>query len=213
MVGLDFYNHLWWLNKKHPSTTNDNTILGRWLGISHKIGRDICYWVLTRLGKVITRTMVQNVIHTNLIDPDMKQRIEIFDEELEKRLDHTKFVDDSGTDLYIDDVDRYNEVAHGYGCNTQSDEAYGEMMADKSPEQYDIDDTTCDKYIGAEVIIDATGKYPRKATFRRCDEELDGEKVGTYHWNQLMDTREYELEYDNGTHDCYFANVIADDLY
>ena len=28
-----------------------------------------------------------------------------------------------------------------------------------------------------------------------------------------MDTREYELEYDDGTHDCYFDNVIADNQY
>ena len=28
-----------------------------------------------------------------------------------------------------------------------------------------------------------------------------------------MDTIEYELEYDDGTHDRYFANVIADNLY
>ena len=28
-----------------------------------------------------------------------------------------------------------------------------------------------------------------------------------------MDTREYELEYDDGTHDRYFANVIAENLY
>ena len=28
-----------------------------------------------------------------------------------------------------------------------------------------------------------------------------------------MDTREYELEYDAGTHDRYFANVTAENLY
>ena len=29
----------------------------------------------------------------------------------------------------------------------------------------------------------------------------------------MMDTREYKLEYDDGTHNCYFANVIAENLY
>ena len=37
--------------------------------------------------------------------------------------------------------------------------------------------------------------------------------MGTYHRNPMMDTREYELEYDDGTHDRYFANVIAENLY
>ena len=28
-----------------------------------------------------------------------------------------------------------------------------------------------------------------------------------------MDTQEYEIEYDDGTNDRYFANVIAENLY
>ena len=43
---------------------------------------------------------------------------------------------------------------------------------------------------------------------RRCVEDLYGAKVGTYTWNPLMDTQEYELEYDDGTHDFYLSNVI-----
>ena len=61
---------------------DDNIILGQWLGISQKIGSDMCYWVLTVLGKVVARTTVQHVIITGLIDPDMKRQIEKFDEEL-----------------------------------------------------------------------------------------------------------------------------------
>ena len=41
------------------------------------------------LGEVFYRTMVQHVICTDLIYPDMKRRIDKFDEELEKRLYET----------------------------------------------------------------------------------------------------------------------------
>ena len=37
--------------------------------------------------------------------------------------------------------------------------------------------------------------------------------MGMYHRNTLMANREYELEYENGTHDWYFANVIAEKIY
>ena len=50
-------------------------------------------------------TTEQYVIRTNLLDPEMKGWIDKFDEELEKRLDDTSFVEDVGADLYIDDVD------------------------------------------------------------------------------------------------------------
>ena len=42
-MGFEFYDHVWWLDKKHPSTTDHNTIIGLWLEISHKIGGGIFY--------------------------------------------------------------------------------------------------------------------------------------------------------------------------
>ena len=45
-----------------------------------------------------------------------------------KRLDDTKFSDDVGAGFYIDNVDEANISAHGYGSNTPSNEAYGDMM-------------------------------------------------------------------------------------
>ena len=85
----------------------------------------MCYWVLTVLVKCFARAMLQHVIHTNLIDPDMKLQIEKFGEQLEKHLHDTKFVDDFGSYLYIDDVDEDNEASHGDRSDTLSDEAYG----------------------------------------------------------------------------------------
>ena len=62
-------------------------------------------------------------------------------------------------------------------------------------------------------MMDVPGEGLRRATVRRRVEDMDGEKVGTYNWNPLMNTREYKLEYDDGTHDHYFANVIDKNLY
>ena len=87
---------------------------------------------MTVLGKLVTQTTVNHVICTELLDTDMKGRIDIFYEEIEKRLDDTNFVDDFGANFYIDDVDEANEVAHGDGTNTLSDEAYADMTAENS---------------------------------------------------------------------------------
>ena len=119
-------------------------ILGIWLRISHNIGSDMCYWVLTVSGKVIAWNMVQHVIHTELINPDMKQQIAIFYEELEKQFYDTNFVDDVGAHLYIDDMDEADKSAHGDGPNTPSDEAYGEMITEERPKQEDIDNAALD---------------------------------------------------------------------
>ena len=61
--------------------------------------------------------------------------------------------------------------------------------------------------------MDVPGKFPRRATVRRCVEDLDGAKLLNYHRNPLMHNRGYELEYDDGNHDYKFANVIIENLY
>ena len=61
------------------------------------------------------------------------------------------------------------------------------MMMEESPKQDDTDDAAYDKYIRDELMMDVPGEVLRRATVRRCVEDLDGEKVGMYHWKPLMD--------------------------
>ncbi len=212
-LDFDFYDQVWWLDEKHPATTDENIILGRWLGISHKIGSDMCYWILTVSGKIIARTTVQHVTREDLLDQHLGDKIKEFDKALEIRMDDTNFVNDKGDDFYINDIKEADEAAHGNGSNTPTDKEYGDMLTEDCPKQDDIDDAAYDKYIGAEVMMDVPGEGPRRATVKRRVEDLEGKKAGSYHRNPMMDTREYELEYDDGTHDRYFANVIAENLY
>ena len=98
------------------------------------------------LEKVVAQNRVHTVICTDLIDPDMKPWIDKFDEEVEKQLDETKFVDDFGADLYIDNVFEANEAAHRYGSNTPSGEAHGYMMMEECTKQDYIVDVASSKY-------------------------------------------------------------------
>ena len=61
--------------------------------------------------------------------------------------------------------------------------------------------------------MDVPGEGSRRDTVKLCVRNDDGEVVGTHHQKPLMDTREYELEYDDGTHDRYFPNVTAENIY
>ena len=67
------------------------------------------------------------------------------------------------------------------------------MMMEERPEQENVDDASYKKYIDAEVILHVPGEFTRRATVRRHVEDLDGAKLGTYHWKPLMDTWQYEL--------------------
>ena len=110
-------------------------------------------------------------------------------------------------------MDKSDEAAHGYGSNNLSDDAYGDMIMEERPDQYNIGNAYYKKYICAEVIIGVPLEGPRRATARRCVEDFDGEKLGKYYRNPLIDTWEYELEYDDDNHDRCFSNVFDKKLY
>ena len=81
-----------------------------------------------------------------------------------------------------------NEVAGGDGYNNPRYEAYVETMVEENTDQNNIGDADYGKYIGSEVMTVVPVEGPSQETVRHRVENLDGEKVGTYHRNPLMDT-------------------------
>jgi hypothetical protein len=68
------------------------------------------------------------------------------------------------------------------------------------------------KFLAAEVLLPHGGKLVRaKVTGRKC--ASDGAPVGVAHSNPILDTREYEVSFPNGSTNCYAANMIAESLY
>jgi hypothetical protein len=48
---------------------------------------------------------------------------------------------------------------------------------------------------------------------KRAREDYDGNLLGSQHPNPQLDQREYEIEYDDGTAQRMFGNIIAANLY
>jgi len=66
-----------------------------------------------------------------------------------------------------------------------------------------------DKMIGTQIKLDDR----LKETVTRCVTDLNRIPIGTAHVNPLLDMRKYEVEFEDGTTDAYFANIIAENLY
>ena len=69
-LDFDFYERVSYWDQKKMDMTDEQAKLGRWLGIAHRVGSDMTYWILTESGKVIARSTVQHV--TIAIWPLMK---------------------------------------------------------------------------------------------------------------------------------------------
>ena len=61
---LDFYFHDW-ITYRTNSGLGELSI-GRWIGVSHKVGQMISYWVLTVSGHVISCITVQRLTNSEI---------------------------------------------------------------------------------------------------------------------------------------------------
>ena len=64
-IHFEMYDLVWFWDTtkrlKDPSTEGGSRRLGRWIGIAHQIGSDLCYWVLPKTGVPMACTTVQHV--------------------------------------------------------------------------------------------------------------------------------------------------------
>jgi hypothetical protein len=58
--------------------------IARWLGVAHRIGQALCFWILTNTGQVVARTTVQKLSNEELLLP--KEEIKAFDKVISEHL-------------------------------------------------------------------------------------------------------------------------------
>ena len=60
----DFYQPVWFYSP--AAFPVEKQLLGRWLGVAHRVGQALCYWVLPVSGVPIARSTVQPMSKDNL---------------------------------------------------------------------------------------------------------------------------------------------------
>ena len=216
-LDFDFWDLVWYWDTAHPNIDQDDRKLGRWAGVSHRVGSDMCYWIALANGHIIAETTVQHVTRDELNDPEIKSQIEQFDRQMLERMDDTNFDNPELANFHLNDDltllderirDRWPlDTAYWDERTTPPDSDYGEPQ--ELPEEDDIDIDAYDKLIGSQIMLDDG----LKATVKRRMTNFDGTPIGRAHVNPLLDTRQYEVELEDGTTDAYFANIITENLY
>jgi hypothetical protein len=119
-LDFDFYDMVWYYNRKHPDMTNNDRSFAYWLGVSHRYGSDLCYWVLPESGIPITRTSVQHVAQEDMRNPVIVHAVEEMKLKLDKRLSEENFHNQYDGE-YFDDVEegpeRTETMAYGDGTD------------------------------------------------------------------------------------------------
>ena len=120
-------------------------------------------------------------------------------------LTEDNFALDEPHDFYIQD-----EPDDASGVARETD--YGDMTLPETPEADDVDDDLIEKYLNTKLIFDVGTFHERKGHVIKRAKGTSGEPIGRAHANPLFDTREYVVEFTDGSTENYFANVIAECL-
>jgi hypothetical protein len=193
-LDFEFYDIVWYWDG--PNRTDENPKLGRWLGIAHRIGSNMCYWVLNDKGNSLARTTVQHVTLIEQQNIDIRNKISKFSTRLAQQLDDANFINIpdqqvqflQDEDISEDEVEQNNAVEHD-----------------------DFTNDTYDELIGAQIIREYDGQQVHGRVTKRSRNDV-GTLIGTKNDIPLFDTRQYEVQMEDGTTAEYTANIIAESI-
>ena len=206
---ISMYVQFSWYQWVHFLDHDGETKLGRWLGPARGIGSGNCHWILPISCRPIARSTVfligdevERARHTI----EAKQH---FDEKVQDK---------------IGDSRRQSEVEEDFDGLFPSIEEVQEAEQDADDDieplesestRSDADEFTpesMDEYISASVLLPRGEDVVRAKVVGRMHGR-DGNPLGMRHSNPILDTREYQVEFPDGSTATYAANVIAENLY
>lgn len=186
--------------------------LGRWIGIAEDVCTDfLASYVLTKNGDTVIRKSVWAVDPDELKTTEYDAKVKAFDKNIADVLGGNKNVPKAVKDA-DDPSSSYDPAkdlfAHG-------DDDYTTIPQDievSPPEADDMTPDALDKYLQAKVMLPQGGELKLATVIARKRDHL-GQPIGRENANPILDTREYTVQYPDGSTDAFMANAIAENLY
>jgi hypothetical protein len=183
--------------------------LGKWLGVSHRVGRLMSYWILPPSGIPVSVTTVQRVTNDEKNTDEMRDRMRRYDEKLVFETQSADLARDLRNVDSSKVIDAHNEDPNFYAKFTRviSDAALRPMDDDANI------DVTSDQYVGLKLALSSGGDG--ETLLARVNERVrdeEGNPVGNANDNPLLDSRKYEFKYADRHVKELTANIIAENI-
>ena len=205
-LDFGFYDRVWYKDNAGLSPSQP----GRWLGVSKRTGRLMCYHVLTQKGSIVSRSTVQRVTHLELQTETVRDTFKEFDDRIRKKFkmanrgyDGSKPNPEDWADLFDNDPlfdEEFRKV-------------YNNMDIPEADDVEFTPETMNDTYLNMEVALPKDGSGPEMARVTKRLRDRNGIPIGVAHENPLLDTRVYEVEYLDGKTASLSAKAIAENLF
>ena len=220
LVDFAIWDWCWCLSPNRAS--KDGKQLCRWLGPSFTIGAALCFAVAIANGQVLQRSSVIPLSLEERNSEPMEEKKKEFMEDLKKNL--KKKAD--GVSLSEDELDRirlkYNmpisAIEDGgyphyapYENHTQEDPRHKIEDDFEEPPDQEADPVEFDKYVSAKVSFNADG-VETFGVVKGRKRDSSGSLIGHYHQNPHLDTSIYQVEFEDGKVESFYANQIIEGI-
>jgi hypothetical protein len=192
-LDFGFYDWVWYRENAGLGETK----LGRWLGVSHRVGTLMSFWIVTSTGKVVSRTTVQRVTNLELQLLENKVKCDEYTTALAERIGNDDLAvqyDDNGELVIPDDWDDppfIEDFIEEFGRQI-NDPNLKEADQEFTPDAYD------DTYLNMELALPRDGGEVQFGRVVKRLRDKDGLPIGTAHDNPILDSRMYEVEFQDG---------------
>jgi hypothetical protein len=206
---LDFHFYEWCWYKTNAGL--GPRLLGRWLGVSHRRGPAMTYWILPDTGSPISCDSVQRVTNAELLTDNIKAMCLTYTETITPLMDAAAGIIPPPAVPVYNLFDFQNEEQDFLTeFNRVVDDQDLPHDDDKLNDLLDTDD-----YVGMIIGRRRDPELPpEQAHVKRRAVDNEGRPIGKAHPtnNPLLDSRVYEVEYDDGFTEAVAANVLAENI-
>jgi hypothetical protein len=175
--------------------------------MAHNIGQAMCFWILPKTCVPIARSTVQPISEDELCNPNIQQELQAYDAAVVLIIgDHQADMDSPAFELGSKEL----LIAL---LDADDDGHYHPLEPDAvKANADDFDEQTYHNLTAAEVLLPKEG-YQYIARVIGKERDVDGNPIGRYHPNPILDTSIHEVEFPDGLIQDYAANVLTEALY
>ena len=188
--------------------------IGRWLGVLHRVGQLMSYWILPASGFPISCTTVQRVTELEKKTDEFKDKMNQFNANVESRIGANvksanipqnellnRLLPESIIDLEREDENFYDEF----------NKAINDPLLKEVDEEISNEFGHEDQYIGMKLSLPyGPDSELKHAQVKKRAINHEGNPIGKAHNNPLIEMRQYEVEFSDGDLENMTANLIAE---
>ena len=198
---FEFYEFYEWVifNDSQATFPETKFHVGRWIGPAVDVGSALTYKTFKSNGQVVPRSTIRHLTLDELANPNHTAMTKAFDDNIIQKI---------GVPATENDFEKdYLTPKYEYYDGDHQDEA-----SDAPPEQLTPTPEIGDNYLNMELMLPRGGTPARGRVIER-KRDHGGNVIGRSNANPILDTREYEVKFEDGDVTELTANVIAESMY